>query len=140
MDVSEIWLASMMEALRAAEDALDTALTEHIYSAADGEKPEPDCCYTAALAKVRAVLTTQRAAEREPPRLTIRDRLLGLSEKPTLVRTAGGRVMTLTEWLDDWGWPPFAPALMRQLREEGWAGGGDIERIELVKEEGAANA
>lgn len=47
---------SALAALKAAESALDEALTSHIYDADNGEEPEPDCQYTAALAEVRAAI------------------------------------------------------------------------------------
>lgn len=49
----------------------------------------------------------------------------------TRVRLSSGCVMTLGEFLAAWALPPTS-SLVTGLKRDGWAGGGDVERVELV--------
>lgn len=49
-----------------------------------------------------------------------------------LVRVTGtGKVYPLGRWLADWSLSPHS-TLVPFLKREGWTGGGDVERVELV--------
>lgn len=60
-----------------------------------------------------------------------------MGNRPTLsmqrlVRVSStGRVLPLGEWLAGWSLEPSS-TLVPFLKREGWAGGGDVERVELV--------
>lgn len=53
---------AMLAALKRAADALDEAMTVHIYDADNGDEPDPECEYVATLAEIRAAIA---AAEGE---------------------------------------------------------------------------
>lgn len=53
---------TLLDTLKEARDALNTALTQHIYDASNGEAPEPDCEFTAAIAKLDAEIAALEPA------------------------------------------------------------------------------
>ncbi len=49
-------ITPLVAALRRSADLLEDAMEHHIYDEANGEKPAPDCAYTAHVAELRALI------------------------------------------------------------------------------------